>query len=55
MYVWTLLLVIGRSGHKYFGPLTAFLAMNQLASDGPTEITTIEPVVCVCGLQIHGK
>ena len=38
-----------------FGPFTAFLAMNQLASDGPTAITVIEPVVFVCGLQIHGK
>ena len=30
-----------------FGPLTAFLAMNQLASDGHTAITAAEPVVFV--------
>ena len=30
-----------------FGPLNAFLAMNQLVSDGPTAITAIEPVVFV--------
>ena len=41
-------------GHKYFGPLTAFLAMNQLASDGPTAITATEPVICV-SVDCHGK
>ena len=50
---------MGHNGSEWvtsnFGPLTAFLAMNQLASDGPTAFTATESVVFVCGLQSHGK